>query len=57
MSTTPQTVKVTVLTDNHTHARQPVAKGAVIDVSPAAAAWLATHKIATTTSTSTKQEH
>jgi len=57
MSTTPQTVKVTVLTDNHTHAGRPVAKGAVIEVSPAAAAWLATHKIATATSTSTKQEH
>lgn len=42
----PQAVKVTVLTDTHTHAGQPCAKGDVIEVSPADAAWLAAQKIA-----------
>lgn len=42
----PKQVTVTVITDNHTHAGQPVAKGAELAVDEATASWLIANKIA-----------
>lgn len=44
MSTSKQ-VAVTITADNHNHAGQPVAKGAVIEVDESTARWLIDNKI------------
>ena len=41
----PKKVTVTVIADNHTHAGQPVAKGAQVVVDEATAAWLVRNQV------------
>ena len=41
----PARVRVTLATDQHTHAGIPRQRGEVIEVSPAAARWLAEQKL------------
>lgn len=45
MSTENEAVTIRIVTDNHVHRGQPIAKGDTIEVHPIDAAWLISQKI------------